>query len=428
MTARTTSKKFTRLRIWKALTVNLNVTAGILISLATGPLLAQQDAPPLTLNGYGTLAVIHANETGADYVPNALRSEGAGRSGRWNSATENRAALQIDFHASSRLTATAQVIAEQDYGKTYRPRLEWANLRYDHSPALSVRLGRISLGTFMTSDYRKVGYALPWVRPPAEVYRMVSITNSDGMDVTYRFDTAGQTQHAVQLTYGRNKVSELDGAIRVPNMWGAYYRVRRGPLSLHASYLNPELDSVVFDELWDAYRAFGEAGEAVVSRYSGSGNRTPFVALGLEYDPGDWFVMTEWGRGDSRTDFGARSAWYVSGGYRLREWTPYLTYARSAQANREVDGLETSDFPPQTHALIAEINQRLELAQGSITPGQQTASVGIRWDVLPRASVKAQYDRVSVDSGTTGTFRNLVSPDYRPSGADVFSMTVDFLF
>lgn len=428
MTARTTSKKFTRLRIWKALTVNLNVTVGILISLATGPLLAQQDAPLLTLNGYGTLAVIHANETGADYVPNALRSEGAGRSGRWNSATENRAALQIDYHASSRLTATAQVIAEQDYGKTYRPRLEWANLRYEHSPALSVRLGRISLGTFMTSDYRKVGYALPWVRPPAELYRLVSITNSDGVDVTYRFDTAAQTYHSVQLTYGRNKVSELDGAIRVPNMWGAYYRLEHGPLSLHASYLNAKLDSRLTEALWGAYRAFGPEGNAVVSRYALSGKRAPFVALGLEYDPGDWFVMTEWGRGDSRTGFGARSAWYVSGGYRMGDWTPYVTYARSVEGKRQVDGLDTRNFPPPVHGFIAELNQWLELSQSAIAPGQRTVSAGMRWDVLPRTSVKAQYDRVSVDSGSVGTFDNLVSPDYRPSGADVFSMTVDFLF
>jgi len=408
---------------------NVTVLAGVLACLASGPLLAQSDTPSWSFNGYGTLGVAYSSESRADYIPNTpLRSEGPGRSGSWNAGVDTRAALQVDYRASSRLTATVQLITEQDFGKSYSPRLEWANLRYEHSPALSVRLGRISLGTFMVSDYRKVGYALPWVRPPAELYHLVWVTNSDGVDVTYRFNLDDETHHSIQLVYGRNKVSERRGDIEIPNFWAVYNRLQRGSFSLHASYQQAKLNIGLFDDLWAAYRSFGPAGEAVVARYDTSRNWTPLLALGLEYDPGDWFVMTEWGRGDSRTDFGARNGWYVSGGYRVGDWTPYLTFAKSQGGNRQTDGLDASSFPPSSHDVIAFINNNLNLAQAVATPRQHTVSIGARWDVLPQTSIKAQYDRVSVGTDAIGTFRNLVSPDYRPSGADVFSMTVDFLF
>jgi len=65
-------------------------------------------------------------------------------------------------------------------------RVEWANLIYALSPDASVRIGRIVLPTFMVADSRKVGYANPWVRPPVEVYGLVPITQSDGLDASYR--------------------------------------------------------------------------------------------------------------------------------------------------------------------------------------------------------------------------------------------------
>lgn len=70
-----------------------------------------------------------------------------------------------------------QVIAKQRYDENYTPTVEWAYLQYAVTESLDVRAGRVVLPVFITSEYRKVGYANPWVRPPQEVYRTVPKTD-----------------------------------------------------------------------------------------------------------------------------------------------------------------------------------------------------------------------------------------------------------
>lgn len=153
--------------------------AGLLLALSSAPFATLADEPSLTFNGYATLGLLHSSEERADYIPKSLRSRGAGRSGNPNVETDSLAALQVDYQAGSRLSATVQLVAEQDFRGDFRPRLEWANLQYSVSEDVEIRVGRIALNTFMVSDYRKVGFALPWVRLPAELYQLVGISNSD---------------------------------------------------------------------------------------------------------------------------------------------------------------------------------------------------------------------------------------------------------
>jgi hypothetical protein len=47
---------------------------------------------------------------------------------------------------------------------------------------------------------------------------------------------------------------------------------------------------------------------------------------------------------------------------------------------------------------------------------------------MKHIALKAQYDRVELDSGSDGDFIN-VQPGFRPgSNANIFSSTVDFVF
>ncbi len=48
-----------------------------------------------------------------------------------------------------------------------------------------MRLGRLPLPVFLVSDFRQVGYANTWIRPPIEVYGQVPLDNVDGLDVLY---------------------------------------------------------------------------------------------------------------------------------------------------------------------------------------------------------------------------------------------------
>jgi hypothetical protein len=61
---------------------------------------------------------------------------------------------------------------------TSSPAIEWANLKYQITSDLAVRLGRIVLPTYDRSDTQNVGYALPWVRVPIEITYTSTATNS----------------------------------------------------------------------------------------------------------------------------------------------------------------------------------------------------------------------------------------------------------
>lgn len=388
---------------------------------------AQPDNGLWSFNGYGTLGAAHSSEHRADYIPNPVNSEGPGRSYRWDSLLDSRAAVQVSVAPSENLYGVVQVVVEKRYDGKFKPKVEWANLQYTPSPSLSVRAGRIALGTYMVSDHRKVGYSLPWLRPPPELYQLLSITNSDGVDITYQHDF-DNSAYSVTAHYGSNKAKEFVGLLEATNIWGFVNHFERGSLTLHASYTATKVKyGPLFQSLWSGYRAFGPAGVAVAERYDSTGKWSPFMAAGIGYDPGNWFATAEWGKGDVGSDFDTRSGWYVSGGYRVGAVSPYLTFARADGGHRSVNGLNAAAFPAALAPAVASLNSGLLEMQQGYAARQQTLSLGARWDVLPGVVAKLQVDHVKTRKESIGTFKYM-APGYRPRGADVVSLTVDFVF
>lgn len=407
----------------------MGLPLAVLLQFCPGIVSGQQDGIEWLVNGYGTLGAVHSSDRHADYVPDQMVREGAGRSGAWTALTDSRGAVQIEARlAGSRLSAVVQVVAEAQYDRTFGPEVEWANLQFDWSPAVTLRAGRIALGTYMTSDHRKVGYTLPWVRPPAEVYQLVSITNSDGVDASWR-TSVGSFQYSAQLSYGEHRMEELGGDLEAPNIISFTNRLEDRFLTLHASIMKIKLTAAGLDPLWQAYRGFGAAGEQVVQRYEASGEWAEFVSVGAGYDPGEWFMMAEWGQSDGETAFGGRYGWYLSGGWRIGGLTPYLTFSRGGgdYAPADVEGLDPAPYPEATAAFARQLNSWLRLAQAGITPHQTTLSAGLRWDFRPGISATMQWDDVTVRNGSLGSFRNMEA-DHQPRGADVFSVALDFVF
>src|SRR5476649_388311 len=140
----------------------------------------------LSFNGFGTIGVVHSSEDQAYFTSSTYKPTGAGYSHAWSPDVDSRIGAQVAADFTPELSAVVQVIAEQGYDNTYRPNVEWANIKYQLTPDFGVRLGRIELPTFLVSDVRKVGYANPWVRPPIEVYGVAPLTNNDGADFSYR--------------------------------------------------------------------------------------------------------------------------------------------------------------------------------------------------------------------------------------------------
>jgi len=405
-----------------------HITLLAAVLYATGACAGAYKAPQLSFSGFGTLGVVHSSEDRADFSSSIFKPNGAGYSHAWSADVDSLIGGQVTATITPKLSAVLQVIAEQNYDNTYRPHVEWANIKYQFTPDFSARAGRIVLPTFLFSDTRKVAYTYPWVRPPLEVYRQAPITASDGVDASYQL-RIGDITNVLQAHYGKsdNELPNDAGDIKAKQLWGLAYTGEYHDTTVHIGYETSNVTLDGFNPIFDAFRQFGPEGIALADKYDFDNKALSVVTVGAHYHPGEWFVIGEVAHIDSHTFSGTATGWYLSGGYRLGKFTPYLTYARATADNLSDPGLNLSTLPPPAVGPAVGLNAALNSLL-STKPVQNTLSIGGRWDFMTNAALKLQYDHTDIGAGSSGVLSNL-QPGFKPGGTvNVFSATIDFVF
>jgi predicted porin len=343
------------------------------------------------LGGFGTLGVSHSSQSLGDYILDSTQPKGAGRNGSWFAGNDSRLGAQLTANVTANVSGVVQVISEYQADGTYRPAVEWANVKYAFSPDAYVRIGRIALPTFLNSDSRKVGYSYPWIHPPVDLYRVLSITNSDGIDAMYRFQI-GEAGNAIKILNGKNTIDRPTSISESQDMWGVFDTLEYGSALLRVGYQK---------RIASSYN--------LLTGVQGAWVPNSDLSLGASYDPGNWFVMSEWIQRKSTTKL---SAMYVSAGVRVDKFTPYLTYSNNGR------GSFLPGFPPPTAASVLSANR-----------SQSTTSMGVRWDFMKHADFKVQYDLVKLSDSSNGYLANLpVNTVLYGTSFHVVSAVVDFVF
>jgi len=385
------------------------------------------DKPLFSFSGFGTIGITRSSEVEADFSSSVLKFSGAGYTRRWSMDVDSRLGGQVTFNATQQLSAVLQVITEQRYDNSYRPIVEWANVKYQATPDFSVRAGRIAMPNYLVADYRKVSYAIPWARTPVEVYGLVPITNSDGIDASYRMHL-GDVQNTVQVSYGKSNVPFTGGNVKVRDIAGIADTLEYGFASMRAIYMQSDLDIEVTRPLFDGFRQFGAPGIAIADAYDVKNKRANFLGLGASYDPGEWFVMAEYGSMHTHSYLGNQSAWHVSGGVRRGAFTPYLTVGQVRSNDATSDpGLPVAAFPPAIAPVAAGLNAGLNSLLGA-QPVQKSATAGLRWDFMKNMSLKFEVEHIRLGEGSAGVLIN-VQPGFSPGGTvNLVSAVLDFVF
>jgi len=404
-----------------AAAVSSHVRAGEGVATVRDP------APAWKFSGFGTLGAVHASTRSADFTSSVLHLNGAGYSERWSPDVDSRLGAQLDL-ALGHWSGVLQVVSEQDLEGSYRPRVEWANIKYQASPDLALRIGRIALPVFLAADYRKVGYTMAWVRPPVEVYGALPISSSDGVDATWRWG-AGATRHATQAFFGRTDTHLYqDVRLQAHRIAGLSHSIEHGALSARLSALSARLSTGIGADLFTALRGFGPQGAGLAERYAIEDKRVTMVSAGISYDPGQWFLSAEAGRSHTHSLLGKTTTVYAGGGYRAGSLTPYLGYAKVRALGATSDpGLDLAGLPAPLRPAAAMLNAGLNTYLSTI-PVQSSVSCGLRWDLATDAALKLQYDRARPAGGSRGTLINQQA-GFRP-GQDVHvaSVALDFVF
>lgn len=403
---------------------------GLTLALTAQDVRAEETmlSEPFHVSGFGSTGAVHSNNRLADFTSSVPKTQGAGYSDRISAGVDSRLGMQLDVAVSRQWDAVIQVIAEQHADHTYRPAIEWANIQYQITPDLALRAGRIALPLFWAAAYRKVGFAYPWVRTPCEVYGSVPISNSDGVDVTYRW-RHNAVKSVTQLFYGGSAApTAFNAHIAAHNLAGLSNTLEYGALSTHISLVTTQLSVDAARPLFDAFRQFGMPGAQIADQYDPDRKRNNGISVGLNFDPGNWFAISELGRLNTRSFAGSKNVFYASIGYRSGTLTPYFVYATTRTAGNTSDsGLNLSALPAQSVPAAALLNSNLNTLLRTIS-AQTTLTTGVRWDVIRNVALKLQFDRVLPQNGSFGMLTN-VQPGFHPGQpVNVISAILDFVF
>jgi hypothetical protein len=336
-----------------------------------------------SFNGFGTLGVVHSSDDLADFVSNPAQPKGAGYTDSWSATPDTKLGVQLNVALTDRLSAVVQVMSQYQYDGTFKPDLEWGNVKYLVTPDLSIRAGRIAIPTFMVSDSLTLGYSLPYARIPLEIFAQLPITHSDGVDGSYRMHFDDVTNTVQVFLGGFDSKLPDQGTYDTHEMHGIADTVEYGAATLHFSYQTLRYDLSFLG--------------LVLNQDS-----QQIATVGASYDPGKWFVSGELIRAPDEA-FGLFYGGYAYVGRRVDRLTPYLGYAR-ASMNR-VGALGFTPF----------INQ-------------DTTTLGLRWDLRKNIDFKAQLDHTVRHGGFNQYFINQ-QPGFQERGTDeLFTLLVDFVF
>ncbi|USD65660.1 hypothetical protein [Vibrio sp. SCSIO 43136] len=393
-----------------------------------------------SFSGFGNLGYVYENSDSLGFLGDMTQKADHTTNGSF--LPDSRLGVQASYVSDSSWMFTTQYVLEDRAGDEVLDGLKLAFFAYDYDETLNFRLGRIGFDTFLNTDTRSVDFAHTWIRPPMEVYGWAPLPSLDGIDATYRF-YYGELDWALTGQFGHTEVAtdlvEESSPVRFKGspafsvslsaskpFWTA--RVSYARLSASSDFpyqveqLHQALEAVQQSNL-------GPISEEAVYLYDNlqvSGSTVHYYHAGVEFNDGNWLTSTELVR--VKTDRAALAngwAGYLLVGHRFGDFTPYLIGSKFKRAN---DLIEEQQDWSLVSAELGGLQDTTVLAANSKMIEQQTLSLGMRWDITPTTSLKAQADWTSISDGGFGLWATQTGDDLSAREVQTYSVALSFLF
>lgn len=333
------------MRIFTKQTRYASLLAISLISSA-GMSYADEGYPKLRFSGFGTLGAVVTDSDDAKFS----------RDGQLDGATtspsvkpDSNLGVQMIAQANDWLSATAQLLSMARQDDHISTELEWAFVKATPLDGLAIRAGIMAMPTFMISDFRNVGYANTWLRPPSEVYGMAMLRRLEGVDVSYSMDIQSTTLTASILA-GNSEARIFGADYDVKDVKGIDVRLETDWLTLRAG----RIESLI----------------------KGPEDIYVFSGIGAIVDRDNIIAQAEYVTRESKEGFEDTvdaDGWYILAGYRIDSLIPYISYATTEPLN---------------------YNSPIHMSET-----QKTSALGLRWNAFQSASLKFQLE--SIDTSDT---------------------------
>jgi hypothetical protein len=374
--------------------------------------------PSWAFSGFGTAAYVQTN-TNLGLFAGPAQPSGAGTDGTFG--VDSKIGGQVNAKANAVFSGTVQVLSQRNGDGNFKPSVDWAFAKAQVTPELAVRVGRIGAPLFAVSDFRNVGYANLWVRPPLDVYGQVGFSHFDGADAIWQASVAGVAL-TTQALYGNTQTVNGGSPVHIRHQAALNFTaefddgitLRVGRLQAKLSVDNAALTHLV--TVIDS-TPFASVGNEV----SATDKSASFTGIGLAIDHDNWVGGIEYTKRKTSSYVSSTTGWAATGGYRIGKFTPFAVVSRL-----KVDSSNVDNTIPTTVAQVAPLAAAVNGLIASQDVSQKTTSAGLRWDAWKNIAVKAQYDRVTPD-GDRGLFNN-AKPGFGSAAVNVYSVAVDFVF
>jgi len=383
----------------------------------------------VSVAGYGTVGAIYHDQNGIEYRRDGWQRHGA-EAGELDFTTDSRFGLQVNAKLGAMWEAVVQQEAAYYRDGEVRPEINLGLLKFSPNDDFTLRVGRLSGDVYMTADTRGVGYSSMMIRPPIEVFGIISAQRFDGADIVLAADL-GEDQRIEGKIFGgslRGKLVgddlssfNLDGS----SVLGGHlqyshsgFDVRVGAARVKFAHESPA------DPLLDALRQLGTE-EALLSADALSyKDRTfEFYTLGVLYSVES--LQSQLLYSHSRTSepgIDVPDVAMFSVGNRCGAFTPYVGYSAAWNDHPQL----RTGVSDATNPQVAQLNAVVKMADDVARDRQYSFALGVRYDFMPRVALKAQVDRVHfVDSAV---LLNTAEEPLRNRRFWVYSMALDFIF
>lgn len=401
--------------------------AAALFGVASLPAHADDD---LRLSGFGTLG--YAMDDRHNIAPARDISQKPENSFNTGSGVrlDTRFGAQLEYRLGPSVDLVGQFVVRDHYRARLDNSVELAYAALRPLADLDVRVGRINYDAFLMSDYRNVGYAYTWVRPPGEFYGWIPIFSVDGADAAYNLQTE-DANWRVKAQAGSSRFSIPIGegyGFKADNLLSLSLARRTAHWRFKAAYSRFTIADEVpaFGSLHAGLDGIAATnGEAADLRRNLSFKDAwiTYKTLGAAYDDGTWVAQGELGKTTSSAAVVPHGVMaYASVGRRFGAWTPYVMLSASRPGNAvrtaatSWGGLNTALRDP---ALYNVNTTRIE---------QDTVSVGTRWDFHARAAFKLQWESTTIRPSGYGLWWRESALNNQTNRVRMLSATVDFAF
>lgn len=428
-----------------------------------------------SLSGFGTVGAV---ATSTNDVLFRYPGQAGGANKNFSLNPDSKAAVQGTYKFSPTVSATTQVLSKFDPEGQFTPNIEWAFAKWQASPSLSIRAGKIGAPFFMISDFRDVGFANTAVRPNLDVYGQVSFSAFEGADVSYqaalgsatvtstlwagnlnnKYSSAlrgfGEPALPVDLdlkrTFGLNLVAEMDNGLTLRAGHTQGKLSSRSPSALSvvqgatavAGFANKNLPPPLSNPLGGLAASLNAGLSDLTQAMTVNNTDASFTGLGLSYDQDNWVFSGEFTKRKVKNGYIADSkGWYALAGYRFGSWLPYVSTSRlTTRSNTSVADSTLNGYGGAYATLNAAASldpylpsgtraQLMRGAAGALYGSQavlntqkqteNTLSAGVRWDVKSGLALKAQIDHVHIPANSIGLFL-MADPALAASQGDTF--------